>query len=165
MPWSQKVIRSFQAIPQNPLEKEFYGPYNKLLHTLFPAGSDFMVVPQYMKAPNAGAADFIFMFEVQVERKTVFVLEIKPSSTDLVYAGRCPLPTLYGVCAVGTQLCFYALDTGDQNAYIMPLAIPRHPTRITDTVPASRWSHHVLDTGEAKLLAVVDEIKQGCSVL
>ncbi|KAK1230032.1 hypothetical protein PQX77_006889 [Marasmius sp. AFHP31] len=185
MPWSQKVIRQFQLIPPNPTEKEFYGAYNKLLYSLFPADTDFTVVPQYMPAPNGGAADFIVMFEVQLQNVTVFVLEVKPPSSldlistrqeadgqmrqrlgDLAYGGHCPLPILHGVSAMGRQLCFYTLVTGNQDADITPPAIPRHATRITDTAPAARWNYDILDaTGEAKLRAVVDEIKQGCAVL
>ena len=64
---------------------------------------------------------------------------------------------------MGTRLCFYSLDTTDVAANIVPLNIPRHPTRVNDTAPAERWDCDVLDAvGEARLRAVVEEIKEAC---
>jgi hypothetical protein len=78
--------------------------------------------------------------------------------------GRCPIPTLHAVSAMGTRLCFYHLDTTDVAADIIPLNnIPRHPTRVNDTAPAERWDCDVLGAGgEAKLRGVVNAIKEAC---
>ncbi|KIK29676.1 hypothetical protein PISMIDRAFT_88474, partial [Pisolithus microcarpus 441] len=62
----------------------------------------------------------------------------------------CPIPTLHAVSAVGTRLFFYHLDTTN-----VPLA--------NDTAPVERWDYDVLDVnGEARLHAVVDEMKEAC---
>jgi hypothetical protein len=76
MPWSPKVLASFTKIPDAPSEADFRGPYNKLLHTLFPAESDYTVVPQYLPGARE-AADFIVMFEVLHIDKPVLILEPK----------------------------------------------------------------------------------------
>ena len=77
MPWPPRVLRQFQKVPINPTEADFYGPYNKLLYTLFPADTDFTVVPQYLRRNSRESADFLFMFEVFLEDKPVFILEVK----------------------------------------------------------------------------------------
>ncbi|EMD38600.1 hypothetical protein CERSUDRAFT_49068 [Gelatoporia subvermispora B] len=183
MPWPDKVLRQFQAVPPNPLQSDFHGPYNKLLNTLFPPDTDFTVVPQYLQPVSSRVSDFIVSFEVFLQNRPVFILELKPP-THLTFistrhaadrqirerlsdlAGQCPIPMLHAVSAMGTRLCFYSLDTTDPNANILPLAIQRHPTRVSDTAPAERWDCDVLDAqGEARLLAVVEEIKQACAQL
>ncbi len=79
------------------------------------------------------------------------------------FLGRCPIPTLHAVSAMGTRLCFYHLDTTDVAADIIPLNIPRHPTRVNDTAPMGRWDCDVLDAeGEGRLRSVVDSIKAAC---
>ena len=75
--WPPKVLRQFATVPPNPSESDFHGPYNKLLNTLFPPDTDFVVVPQYMP-DSRNAADFIVMFEVYFENRPVFILELKP---------------------------------------------------------------------------------------
>lgn len=70
-------MRQFSTVPKNPSEADYHGPYNKLLYTLFPPDTDFVVVPQYFPDSN-NAADFIFMFEILYENNPVLVLELKP---------------------------------------------------------------------------------------
>lgn len=77
MPWPEKVIRQFQSIPPNPIEGDFHGAYNKLLNILFPPDSDFTVVPQYLKPASLKSADYIVTFEIILENKPVFILELK----------------------------------------------------------------------------------------
>ena len=78
MPWPEKVLRQFQAIPANPAERELQGPYNKLLNTIFPPDSDFTVVPQYLEHNSPKKSDFVVTFEVSIDNKPVFILELKP---------------------------------------------------------------------------------------
>ena len=67
---------------------------------------------------------------------------------------------------MGTRLCFYSINTTTQDAEIVPLLIPRHPTRVSDVAPIERWSYDVLEAdGEAKLREVVEEIKRECATL
>jgi len=179
--WPDKITRQFNAIPPNPSESDYQGPYNKLLNTLFPPDSDFVVVPQYL-LDSRNSADFVVMFEILLVNKPVLFLELKPPShlnllskhqaadkhirsrmTDVV--ATCPLETLYAVSALGGRLCFYSLDTTDSDAEIMP-AIPRHPTKMNDTAPADRWACDILEsTGEERLRQIVQKIIQECAAL
>lgn len=77
--WPEKVLRQFATVPPNPTESQFHAPYNKLLNTLFPVDSDFVVVPQYLP-DSRNAADFIVMYEILLVNKPVFVLGLKPPS-------------------------------------------------------------------------------------
>ena len=87
-------------------------------------------------------------------------------NTMVLKPANCPLPTLHAISAMGTALCFYSLETQDQDAVIIPLGIARHPTRIIDTAPKARWDHNLLTAeGEDKFRAVVDEIKRACETL
>ncbi|KAF8438583.1 hypothetical protein L210DRAFT_3544458 [Boletus edulis BED1] len=183
MPWPEKVIRH-----------DFHGAYNKLLHTLFPPDTNFTVVPQYLKPASSKSDDCIFTFEILLENRPVFILELKNpadlrfissrqaadvqirerlgdlagqlwtrlrcnSYNELWNLDRCPIPTLHAVSAMGTQLCFYHLDTTDVAADIKPVNIPKHPTKMNDTAPMQRWDCDILDAeGEARLRAVVDSI-------
>ena len=79
MPWPETVMLPFQAIPPNSGETHFQGPFNKLLHHLFPPETPFTVVPlpQY---PSDGR-DWIPVFEVLFFNKPVFILELtKPAN-------------------------------------------------------------------------------------
>ncbi|KAK0183782.1 hypothetical protein F5146DRAFT_1079464 [Armillaria mellea] len=183
MPWPDKVLRQFAATPPNPIENEYHGAYNKLLNTLFPPDTDFTVVPQYLETNSLKGADFIVMFEILLHNKPVLILELqKPShimysstrqlADDQIrqrmgdVSGQCPIPTLHGISAIGTRLCFYRLDLNQAHLQIIPPAIPRDPRYIIDTAPEERWDCSVLDVqGEAKLRAVVDEIKQACALI
>ncbi len=87
MPWPEKVIRQFQTIPPNPIESDFHGAYNKLLCTLFPPDTDFTVVPQYLKPASPKSSDYIrvFTFEIFLENKPVFILELNnPADLDFI---------------------------------------------------------------------------------
>ena len=79
MPWPVPVRRQFEKLPPNPSKADFHGPYNKLLHTVFPVDTKFTVtlVPQYCPQ-SRDSAIFIVTFEVMHEDKTVFILDVKP---------------------------------------------------------------------------------------
>ena len=98
--------------------------------------------------------DYVVLFEIFLEKKPVFVLELKaPSTIEFIstcaeadeqirtrlgdLAGRRPLPTLRGVSAIGTKLCFYTIDKA--TVEMTPKQIARHPTRVNDIAPAHRW--------------------------
>ena len=76
MPWPPRILAGFAKLPDAPSEADFYGPYNKLLYTLFPPSSEFTVVPQYLPGSRE-SAEFIVMFEVMFADKPVLVLEVK----------------------------------------------------------------------------------------
>src|SRR6266404_5244109 len=83
MPWSSKITRAFATIQggDNIHENQYYGPYNKLLYTIFPADTDFAVSPNYLP-PNDddghGGADYVVSFEITFRQQPVLILEVKP---------------------------------------------------------------------------------------
>ncbi|KAL6308958.1 hypothetical protein BKA93DRAFT_724946 [Sparassis latifolia] len=180
MPWPNRVLAQFALVPPNSRENEYYGPYNKLLNYLFPPDSPYTVVPQYLQPASAKGIEYVVLFEIVVENRPIFILEVK-EPVDLEYVsaresaddqirhciedlvGRCPIPTLHAVSAMGTRLCFYRQDTGPGAGPILPIGIARHPERVNDVARAERWDCDILDPeGEARFRAVVEEIKVGC---
>ena len=77
MVWSEKIKRQFQTVPLNPSDQDFYGPYNKLLHTLYPPDTDFTVIPQYLEVNSRSLVDRVSAFEVYLENRLVLILELK----------------------------------------------------------------------------------------
>ena len=80
--WPVKVQRQFDIAQagNDVLENVFHGPYNKLLNTLFPVDTDFTVIPNFQEIINStnGVADYYFVtFEIFLENRPVFVLELK----------------------------------------------------------------------------------------
>ena len=75
--WPDKVLRQFATVPANPSEGDYHAPYNKLLHTLFPTDTDFVVSPQFIP-DSRGSADVIVMFEVLYQNLPVLILELNP---------------------------------------------------------------------------------------
>ncbi|KAI8996271.1 hypothetical protein BD414DRAFT_409153, partial [Trametes punicea] len=177
-----KIVRQFATVPPSPSESAYLGPDNKLLYHFFPSDTDFVVVPQYLPDPR-NAADFTVMFEILLVNRPVLILGLKPPSHlellskrqaadeqircrmgDLV--GKCPLGTLRAISALGTKLCFYSLDTTDNDAEIMPRALPRHLTKVNDTAPANRWDCDILEpAGEERFREIVQRIKDECTAL
>ena len=66
------------------------------------------------------------------------------------------IPRLYGISALGTKICFYALDRGTGD--ITPDEIPRSRGRVTDTAPAARWSIDIMAGGYSCLKSTVAEM-------
>ncbi len=84
----------------------------------------------------------------------------------LIPTESCPLETLHAVSALGTKLCFYSINTRDDNATIDPLAIPQNPMRVNDPAPANRWDSDILEAaGEERFRQIVEEINVGCAAL
>ena len=169
---------NFDLIPQNPQESDFHGAYNKLLNFYFPLDSDFSVFPQYHKLGSKESIDYVFLFEIFLENRAIFVLGLKaPSTIEFILtraeadeqirtrlgdlAGRCPIPTLHGVSTIGTKFCFYTIDKATME--MTPKQIAHHPTRVNDIAPAHRWDCDILAPGgETRLKAVFQEIAEGC---
>lgn len=79
MPWTSSIQRQIQlALTTNKYnEAGFHGLYNKLLYTLFPADSDFIVCPRY-ETGSYESPDPRSLFDVLHDDKLVFMLEHKP---------------------------------------------------------------------------------------
>ena len=78
--WPVKVQRQFdiaRAAGNNALENVLHAPYNKLLNTLFPADTDFTVVPNFQEINLPKSADYFVTFEIFLENRPVFVLGLK----------------------------------------------------------------------------------------
>ncbi|KAF8331944.1 uncharacterized protein EI90DRAFT_3145515 [Cantharellus anzutake] len=178
MPWSVPVKRQFEKVPANPSKADFHGPYNKLLYSLFPADSLFMVIPPLPASHES--ADFLTLFEVLFEDKPVIILGLNPPSHLRYPSNRkaadkeirdriidliddCPIPVLFAVHAMGTKLCFFTKRSGQP---VQPRAISPGPTYGTNTAPRERWEYDILEEeGELKFREMVEEIKQACAAL
>lgn len=73
-------------------------------------------------------------------------------------ADNIPIPTLYGLSALGTRICVYEYTVANRS--LTPLRIVPHPELVTDTAPKERWILDILEPqGEARLKEVVGHIK------
>lgn len=185
MPWPSKITRAFATVEQEGdvpvLENQYYGPYNKLLYTLFPADTDFIVSPNFLLGNVDGGSDFIVSFEITLRQHPVLILQVKPPQ-HLAYpslreaadrhvrrrlfdvSGRAILPVLYGISAIGTKLCFYEYETVQRR--ISPRRISNDPDLITDVAPKEQWDCDVLEAdGEQRLRALVERIVEACERL
>jgi hypothetical protein len=76
------------------------------------------------------------------------------------------IPKLIGLSAIGSRFnAVYEYDKASQA--LTPPEIARDLRIVNDTVPAARWAHNFLDAGvgEAKLLEVVQSIRDMCDAL
>lgn len=96
MPWSSIVTGLFADSESEERESGIqnlpYGPYNRILFTIFPADSEFIVSPILGKGRIVGSADFIISLLQVPPRPSsswppVLVLEARPSQ-DLFFHSR-----------------------------------------------------------------------------
>ncbi|KIK04044.1 hypothetical protein K443DRAFT_676349 [Laccaria amethystina LaAM-08-1] len=181
--WPAKVQRQFdiaQAVGNDALENVFHAPYSKLLNTLFPVDTDFTVIPNFQEINSAKGADYLVTFEIFLENRPVFVLELKHekdfsikskrSAADDQLRGRlgdlidtCPLPVLHGASAFGTKFCFYSITKA---GLVLPEHTPASLEYMIDTAPVDRWNCDILtDEGEAELRRIVEVITTECAQL
>ncbi|KAI0029619.1 hypothetical protein K488DRAFT_56019 [Vararia minispora EC-137] len=181
MPWPSKITRAFATVEVEAHESQYYGPYNKLLCTLFPPDSDFTVSPNYIPGYVDGGADFIVSFEITFHQHPVLVLEIKPphhlsliSTREVAdrhirrrladLSERSLLPVLHGVSAIGTKLCFYEFEK--TSGRMSPRRIPSDPELVTDVAPKVRWDCDILEaSGEQRLRVLATQIIEACERL
>jgi len=126
MLWNEFILEQFAtAIPLGEYdESRYYGPYNTLLNKLFPMEEHYMVIPQYKWPRQLETVDFTTIFLVQQREHPVFFVEVKAAGhihndciraaadqqmREGVYALRndIEIPILYGISAIGIELCFY----------------------------------------------------------
>ena len=77
--WPDTILRQFAQVPPNPSVNDYRGPYNKLLYTLFPAETDFVVVPVHQPDLRR-SAEYMDAFEIYVVDRPVLILTLKPPS-------------------------------------------------------------------------------------
>ncbi|KAI6135276.1 hypothetical protein EDD17DRAFT_1604370 [Pisolithus thermaeus] len=133
MSWPVEITRTFSTVESgadSPLVNKIkcHSSYKKLLNTLFPPESDFMVTPDPLPVNIDGGMDTILSFKVMFQdHHPVLILQVQPrqhllfTSTREVadkqirlrmidLAERMPLLALHGISAIGTKLCFYKFE-------------------------------------------------------
>ncbi|KAI0290130.1 hypothetical protein BC826DRAFT_1106614 [Russula brevipes] len=185
MPWPSKITRAFATVERGAevavYENQYSGPYNKLLCTLFPPDSDFIVSPNYIPGNNDGRGGFIVSFEITLHLRPVLILGVKPpqhlslistrEAADrqirrrlIDLSERAPLAILHGISAIGTKLCFYEFENARKR--MTPRRIPCDPEFTIDVAPPERWDCDVLEAdGEQRLRALAAQITEACERL
>ena len=181
MVWPGPIIHSFASVAHITTDDSvYYGPYNKILHYLFPWESKFEIVPEFKRPLNLYESfGFVTVLVVTVARHPVFV-EVKPPASLALRSKRQEvdiqirhhfteflddpaIPVLYGISAMGPVLSIYKYDTVTG---LMPPQIPRDPIFVNDVAPKERWDCNILeDAGEQQLRGIVEKIKAMCAQL
>ncbi|KIJ48512.1 hypothetical protein M422DRAFT_205623 [Sphaerobolus stellatus SS14] len=186
-PWQPYIHQSFESArltdPSGTNESAFYGPYTRLLYTLFSLDSDFEVIPQYkeMLLDSRDSVDFVTVFVVELNRHPVFFIEITPPAALRFESKRedadkqmrlrfrdlrsnLAILILYGVSAFGTRLCFYRYERA--SIKLQPPMIRSHGELLTDVAPLDRWDCDVLEVeGATRFRDVIEHVKQMCAQL
>jgi len=176
MPWPDFIAFQFELVNKFTTdESEYYGPFNALLNELFPASEYYQVAPQFKRI--VGSIDFTVIYLITRRKIPVLFIEVKPyvaydsdssrkGADDQMRervldftAGSIPIPTLYGISALGTRFCVYEYTPASRS--LTPLRIVPDPQFVTDTAPKERWDLDFLEMrGEARLKEVVRHIKE-----
>lgn len=183
-PWPPYIYRSFESArltdPSGTNESTFYGPYMRLLYTLFPLDGNFEVVPQYKEKlidPQDSRIDFATVFVVELNRHPVFFLQLTPPAA-LHFASKrrnadkqmrslfgnlmtdlAAIPVLHGISTFGTRLSFYRYDAASNQVQPQPQA-----EFITDIAPLDPWDCDVLEMeGATRLKQVIEHVMQMCA--
>jgi len=183
MPWPGIITEAFHlALRDGRIdESRLYGPYNLLLNHLFPMEEGYMIVPQYKRREDSKSINFEAIFTVMHHEHPVFFVEVKPSghidnmsprrSADkqmrnrfVDFADRVEVPILYGMSALGSNVCYYTYD--ERTRRILPEVVKDVPNLVIDTAPADHWSLDIMTPdGEEKLRQVVNHVKAMCAQL
>jgi hypothetical protein len=80
--WPESIIKEFKTSLEGSTDKALHGAYNKLLHHLFPADSQFTVVPNWLQPLNSQPESTGSMaLEVHFSGKPVFILQLNDPAT------------------------------------------------------------------------------------
>lgn len=184
-PWPEIIMRSFfiAGASSSTSEKPFYGPWNRLLNTMFPVDTIFEVVPQYFpqSVGSRDVVDFVVMLIIYVNAYPVLIVEVKPPADFrfnskrqeadtqmrqrfLDVVGDLRIPVLHGVSAYGTKLAFYKYT---KNVNVLePRRITPDPELLTDTAPQHWWDCDILEAdGAKKFREVVENVKEMCEAI
>jgi len=76
-PWPEYIHQSFNSAAINdPVGRDeslFYGPFNRLLNTLFPVDGPYEIVPQFKSTGTRESIDFVIIILVEVNRHPFFL--------------------------------------------------------------------------------------------
>lgn len=178
MTWPNHVLKQFEIVNRFTTvtdATEFYGPFNTLLFHLFPPTEDYQIAPKLKRIK--GTYNFSFLFIIMKHNSPVLFIEIgtylsfeknflRKEADDhmrdrfLEFSSESlSIPKLYGLSALGTRFSVYEYDKTTRR--LTPPRIPPDTTILNDTAPRERWNYDIMeDLGEAKLVEIVQEIKQ-----
>ncbi|KAI9461965.1 hypothetical protein BJY52DRAFT_168413 [Lactarius psammicola] len=183
-PWPEYIHQSFNsAIVNDPSGRDeslFYGPFTRLLYTLFSVEGPYEIVPHFKSVGLQGSResiDTVAVLVVEVNRRPVFFIEIR-SPASLPYDSKreeadeqmrrrfrdlrqiLTIPILHGISAFGTRLSFYEYDSATH--VLQPEQVLRsHPSILADVAPITRWDCDVLQPeGANRLRDVVNKVKE-----
>ncbi|KFH61722.1 hypothetical protein MVEG_12438 [Podila verticillata NRRL 6337] len=183
-PWNTRINRKFARIVAGSQEKEYYTPYDALLHEVFPINEGYFVSPQVYPLKDRKSVDFGVEYEIGFENPgddnavdtPVMLLEIKKSTHIIddstrreadsqvrerftAMRGSLKVPTLIVISALGTRCCIYRY-TWATGVVVPPMIIPQNPRYSEDLAPQEWWNIDIatLD-GRLQLNRVFDEVK------
>ncbi|KAL1704202.1 hypothetical protein EV121DRAFT_206361 [Schizophyllum commune] len=169
MHWPREVKRAFKAAvgAAGSHDNQFPGAYNKMLHALFSCKSSYVVTPNYLPALDAyGSSEIVISYEVYIRDGPVLVLQVRPPWHLYIRSQRAAADRqltqrmldikvvcdFYGISAMGTKLCFYTCDFGEDT--LSPAPVPA-TTVAVDTAPRSRWNEDVLRSSARRRLRLL----------
>jgi hypothetical protein len=181
MVWKNYIVKQFGRIDRSTTkENDLYGAYSTLLLDLFPPEEYYDVAPQFRR--NTRTKDYTISFVVLKGNTPIFFVEIKTfvalklgSARDAAdnqmrtifldfSSNHLPQPKLIGISAMGTHFAVYEYTPNDHR--IDPPRLIINPSIIADTARKERWSDDIMeDSGEAKLKALVNEVKEMASAI
>jgi hypothetical protein len=181
--WPEHIVEQFSTVTLlgEVDETEYYGPYNGLLLDQFPGPEHYMIVPQYKRPRYPQSIDFTTIFIVQRHKHPIFFIEIKPAGHIKsgfareaadgqmrqqfeALVDQLTIPTLYGISALGTQLCVYTYDK--ETRALHPKRIDKDLKRIIDRAPANRWDIDLMTpAGAVRIRELVAHVKALCAEL
>jgi hypothetical protein len=161
-------------------ESVFYGPFTRLLYTLFSVEGPYEIVPQFKSAALQGPHEgigIVAVLIVEVNYHPVFFIAIK-SPASFPYDSKrevadeqmrrrfkdlrqiLTIPILHGI---GTRLSFYEYDSATH--VLQPeQVLQSHPSVLADVAPMTRWDCDVLQhEGANRLKDVVNKVKEMCA--
>lgn len=74
--WPPAVQRQFEIGDTTFLQNVIHAPSNKVLHTLFPAESNFTVVPNFEERGSYGPEDCFITLEIYADDKPVLIVSL-----------------------------------------------------------------------------------------
>lgn len=164
--WPEHLLKSFEAIPPGSVKPLFYGPYNSILLSLFPASRNFVVAPQW-PYNDADTIDFAVLHKGKVvlfmenEKRECLDSDHDRGEADLLIREKFnyfrthmhtvsgEIRNLYGICAIGTQFMVYTFDTNTQS--ITPVQVLGSGVQV-NTAPRQWWEWNILEPAGAKEL-------------
>jgi hypothetical protein len=182
-PWPEYIHKSFNSAiisdPSGHDESVFYGPFQRLLYTLFSVDGPYEIMPQIKSVTlqDGQEIDIVAALVVQVNHHPLFFMEVNPPAAflyDSRHAGAdeqmqhrfsdlrqdLDIPILHGVSALSTQLSFYEYNSATHVLQPEQVLWP-HPSIFDNVAPITRWDCDVLQQeGANHLRKVVNQAKE-----